>query len=410
MKKEIRTVLQKMLLFAGIFLFCISAEVNIHASANGEIAVDGDFSDWDSVAKTEIGDDRLNSVAFILDGDYMYVYVDACENWTAYMAGEHYNGKYTVTTDLGYQMIFQLQAENNVPVISGVDGATVAYSDLTYGKDSYCYEIAIPVSQLPTYIDKVSFGFYLQEPVINDVQNQTPEEPKADPQDNISCDGAFDDWTYYPHPVIYYGTTDEGDTYVEGQAAMYTDGEKVHAHVYSAMQTHVDNNGQDLVTGLTVTVNSNKADENGENTFIPQLVTLNSDGTINYNPDFSNLSEGVYEFYVIDMQGWKDEGVGLDYWSDPDTYWYGGNALYGKAYVSVQPSKCEMELELDVETLANKFDVEAEEMKLFSAQFAAIGSQQVSCAGASSGAWLGIVISVAVVGAVWLARRRKALA
>lgn len=410
MKKEIKRGFRIALFFLLVFLFCECEKVNFHASASDNIAVDGDFSDWDTVAKTTIGDDRLNSVAFIFDGDYMYVYVDACESWTAYMAGEQYNGKYTVTTDLGYQMIFQLQAENNVPVVSGVAGAEVACSDLTYGKDSYCYEIAIPVSQLPTYIDTVSFGFYLEEPVITDVQNQQQVEEKPDVQESINCDGAFDDWTYYPHPVIYYGTSDEGETYVEGQAAMYTDGSTVHAHVYSAMQTHVENNGKDLVSGLTLTVNSTEASEDGENMFIPQLVTLNSDGTINYNPDFSNLSDGVHEFYIIDMQGWKDEGVGLDYWSDPNTYWYGGNALYGKAYISVQPSKCEMELELDVDTLANKFDMEADQMKMYSAQFAAIGSQQVSCAGASSGPWFGIVLSLLTVIVVLLAKRRKVLA
>lgn len=412
MKRKNRNTFRILLVLTIAFLFCAGNGVNFHANANEDILVDGDFSDWDAVAKTTVGDEKLNKVAFVLDGDYMYVYVDARENWTAYNIGAHNNGKYTVTTDLGYQMIFQMQAENNVPVISGVDGAVVAHSDLTWGKDSYCYEIAIPVSQLPTYIDTVSFGFYLQEPVIYNVPNLQPSDSTI-VQENISCDGAFDDWKYYPHPVIYYGSEDRGGTFVEGQAAMYSDGGKVHTHVYSVMQTHVNNNGKDLVNGLTITVNptvTRGRSESGEHTFLPQLVTLNSDGTINYNPNFSSLADGVHEFYVIDMQGWKNEGAGLDYWSDPDTYMYGGNALYGKAYISVQPSRCEMEMELDIETLANKFDMETDQMKLFSAQFAAIGSQQVICAGASSGPWVGILLSLLTVAAVLWIKYRKALA
>lgn len=407
MRKRKRKTFRILVLFALAFLFFESAGVNFHAYANDNIVIDGVFSDWDSVVKTRIGDDRLNYVAFVLDGDYMYFYVDACENWTAYMAGAHNNGKYTVTTDLGKQMIFQLQAQDGNPVVRGVAGASVAYSDLTYGKNSYLYEISVPVSQLPPYIETVSFGFYLQDPVILDVHDRQFSGVNA-VQDTICCDGAFDDWTYYPHPAIYYGSSAEGGTFVEGQAAMYTDGISVYAHVYSAMKQHVANNGKDLVSGLTVTLNSTVARE-ASKTFLPQLVTLKDDGTIEYNPDFSNLDMGVHEFYVIDMQGWKNEGVGFDFWSDPDTYAYGGNALYGKAYISIQPSKCEMEMELDIATLAGKFKMQADQIKLFTASFAAIGAQRVSCAGVSSGPWVGIAVSVLSVALVLFVKRRKVL-
>lgn len=407
MEKRKWTGFHKMLFLAFAFLFFANGNVNFHAYANENIVIDGDFSDWDSVMKTRIGDDKLNCVAFVLDGDYMYFYVDACTNWTAYATGAHNNGKYTVTTDLGKQMIFQLQVQGDIPVISGVSGATVACSDLTWGKDSYQYEISIPTSQLPPYIETVSFGFYLQDPVVLDVRDLQFSGATV-VQEAICCDGAFDDWTYYPHPTIYYGSSAQSGTFVEGQAAMYTDGSYVYAHVYSSMQQHVDNKGKDLVSGMTVSLNSTVARDSSK-TFMPQLVTLKDDGTIEYNPDFSALSTGVHEFYVIDMQGWKNEGVGLDFWSDPDTYAYGGNAVYGKAYISIQPSKCEMEMQLDIEALADKYKIQADQIKLFSAKFAAIGAQWVSCAGASSGPYVGVALSVLIVAAVWFLKRRKVL-
>ena len=44
------------------FLFCECGKVNFHASAQGGIQIDGDFSDWDSEPKTIINDDYLHSV------------------------------------------------------------------------------------------------------------------------------------------------------------------------------------------------------------------------------------------------------------------------------------------------------------------------------------------------------------
>lgn len=408
MKRGNNTNFRILAFLVMLFLFCECGSVNFHASAQGGITIDGDFSDWDSEPKTIINDDFLHSVAFILDGEFMYIYVDAKEQWRAYGVGAHYNGKYTVTTDLGYQMIFQMKDGGNwEPEINGVNGATVAHSDLTWGYSSYRYEIAIPVTELPLYNESVSFGFYLQEPVIVGVTNRQGHQ--AGEQDTIVCDGSFSDWDYYPHPVIYYGVDEFGSTYVEGQAALYSDGEKLQAHVFSAMKQHVENNGKDLVTGLIVSVNSPSGESSEGETFLPRLVTVDGNGIIR-EPDFANLQPGVHEFYIVDMSGWPVEGYPVDYWSDPGTYSYKGNAIYGKAYIRISPSGCEMEFELDIETLAEKFGLNADELKFFGAKFQSIGGQWVTCAGVSSGPWMGVAISgLAVVFVLLRKRMAKAL-
>jgi len=386
-----------------LFLFCECGKVNFHARAQQGIQIDGDFSDWDSEPKTMINDDYLHSVAFILDGDFMYIYVDAKEQWRAYGVGAHYNGKYTVTTDLGYQMIFQMKdGGNGSPEINGVNGAIVAHSDLNWGHSSYRYEIAIPATQLPLYIESVSFGFYLQEPVITGVKNRQGHQ--AGEQETIACDGSFSDWDYYPHPVIYYGIDEYGSNYVEGQAALYSDQGKVYAHVFSAMKQHVENNGKDLVSGLVVSVNSPSGESTEGYSFLPRFVAVDTNGII-YEPDFGNLQPGVHELYVVDMEGWPAEGVRPDYWSDPNTYWYKGNAIYGKAYIRISPSGCEMEFELEVETLAEKFGLGSDELKFFGAKFQSIGGQWVTCAGVSSGPWIGVAVSGLAVLLVLFGRR-----
>lgn len=403
MKKRKKMNLRILMFLLMLFLFCECGNVNFHASAQGGITIDGNFSDWDSEPKTIIDDEFLHSVAFILDGEYMYIYIDAKEQWRAYGVGAHYNGKYSVTTDLGYQMTFQMKDGGNcIPEINGVNGAIVAYSDMSWGFSSYQYEIAIPTTELPFYIESVSFGFYLQEPVIVGVKNRQGHQ--AEEQDTITCDGSFSDWDYYPHPVIYYGTDELGYTYVEGQAALYSDGGKLYSHVFSAMKQHVENNGKDLVTGLLISINSASDESNEGNTFLPRLVSLDANGLI-YEPDFANLQPGVHEFYIVDMGGWSVEGYPLDYWSDPNSYQYKGNAVYGKAYIRISPSGCEMEFELDIETLAEKFGLGADELKFFGAKFQAIGGQWVTCAGVSSGPWICVAISCLAVAFVWLRKR-----
>lgn len=389
----------------ALFLFCEYKGVNFHASAQGGIVIDGDFSDWDSEPKTIINDDYLHSVAFILDGNMMYVYVDAKQNWTAYGVGAQYNGKYVVTTDLGYQVSFQLkEIAYKVPGVDGVNGATVAHSDLVqWDLGSYQYEIAIPVPEEDfAYLETLSFGFYQQEPVITGVTNRQGHQ--AGERDTIVCDGSFSDWDYYPHPVIYYGMHEDGSTFVEGQAALYSDGEKLYSHVFSAMKQHVENKGKDLVGGLLVSVNSPSGETTDDSLFLPRLVSVDENGII-HEPDFANLQHGVHEFYIVDMGGWPVEGYPVDYWSDPNTYSYKGNAIYGKAYIRITPSGCEMEFELDIATLAEKFGLGSDELKFFGAKYQAIGDQWVTCAGVSSGPWMGVAISGLAVVFVLLRKR-----
>ena len=79
MKRGNNTNFRILAFLVMLFLFCECGSVNFHASAQGGITIDGDFSDWDSEPKTIINDDFLHSVAFILDGEFMYIYVDAKE-------------------------------------------------------------------------------------------------------------------------------------------------------------------------------------------------------------------------------------------------------------------------------------------------------------------------------------------
>ncbi|MGN0505195.1 MAG: hypothetical protein ACI4FZ_01455 [Lachnospiraceae bacterium] len=413
------------------------------------IQIDGDFSDWDAVQKTGVYDGKLNEVAFVFDGDYLYFYIDARENWTASNVGAHSNGRYSVTTDLGRVMQFQLKDANKKPQIQGVNDAEIAHSDLTYGFQSYLYEFSIPTSELPEYREYLSFGPYLGEPYISDIANLQgePADPDSSRGDftGIIYDGSFDDWAYYPHSVIQYATSGTHHDEVDGHAALYSDGDVLYGHVYTSMPTHLQSAGGDMTSAITIGINSlpneffegydrdewferwplnwmgqwqwmhdrldqffyDKSNFWPEYAFYPQFIAVDSEGNINYNPKLSGLSNGTYEFYLIDSQGWKNAN-NIWQWEDPSAeYIYGGNAVYGRAMLVIGPSKNEMEFEIYIDKLADKFHMEPQELHAFCARFGRIGHQWVSCAGTSTGPILGIVLCILAVAFVLIRRRLK---
>ena len=83
------------------------------------------------------------------------------------------------------------------------------------------------------------------------------------------------------------------------------------------------------------------------------------------------------------------------------------NALYGKMHVTVGDRRDEMEFEMDLIALAEKFGIKASDIKLIEARFGRIGQQWISTAGTSTGTWLGIGACLAVTGGMLLHEKRR---
>ncbi len=374
------------------------------------ITIDGEFSDWEGVKKHP-GALGINETACIFDGDYLYIYIDELmQPFSATWSGTHSNGKFTLVTDLGYETLFQLKADGGGSV-AGVEGVLCAHSDTTWGKSGYYWEIAIPVSNLGAYNQTVSFGHYLAEDMyVTDVANiskedETEGEENSDPEgsfDGIAYDGNYDDWTNYPHVVIEYATAGTQEEVVDAQGALYSTTGFLFGHVVTYMQAHLNEGGGEFTSGITIRINDNE-----NNNFYPQMVAVDENGNINYNPQLMGLSQGTYEFYIIDAQGGKT-AANITQWTDPaETYIYGTNAVYGKMMVTIGPSKHDMEYWMDISALADKFQMEPDDVKTISVQYGKIGQQWVKTAGASTGPVIGMILcsSVFLIGA--FSRKRK---
>ena len=165
----------------------------------------------------------------VFDGDYVYIYIKDGETSSAYGAGSHSNGMYTIKSDMGNEMVFQLTQDGD---INGVDKAECKH----VGKQ---WEIAIPKSELPTYNNTISFGLYLTEPFIENVSN-LDESKGVEISTDITYDGLkglYGDWDRYPHTTIEYATAGTHYQIVDSKGALYCDGgSTLLGHVVTTMQ------------------------------------------------------------------------------------------------------------------------------------------------------------------------------
>ena len=372
------------------------------------IVIDGKFADWDAIEKTPVNDNKdyntIDETAMVWDGDTIYLYFmakgneDGAGNWQSVtQAGPYSSGQFVIKTDLGRELLIQL-SEKDGGSVTGVEGAKVAVNNRDWFGAPHMWEVSIPASALPAYENTISFGIYQSEPLISDVANlQVPEtEDKPDQGRNgIVIDGLYGDWTNYPHTLIQYATQGTQDTKVDGEAALFSDGERIYAHVNTQMKAHLQEAGGEFTKGVQIRLNGKD-----DLIFRPQVIAVDAQGNIDYNPKQSGLDQGTYEFYLIDSAGWKTA-------KNISELEKNGNNLYGHMYVTVGPSQDDMEFEIYVDALAKKFGMDATDIKTTEGQWGRIGQQWVATAGTSTGTWAGLLICFAGVGAATLIQRRR---
>lgn len=382
------------------------------AGAYTGIAIDGDFSDWDGVAKTDVNEGKgwhtVDRMAMVWDGDWVYLYFETEDNNYSSVcgAGDYGNGQYAITTDLGNQTLVQLQPG---PTVAGVDGARVAVSSTDWGKPPYKWEVAIPASKLGAYSKTISFGIYGKDPAITDVANLKAGSADAGDTDRtfdgITYDGSYDDWTYYPHATIEYATAGTQENVVDSRAALYAEKDKLYGHVETTMPAHVSAAGGDLTQGISLKVND---DENLMLT--PRLIAVDSAGNIDWHPQTSGLADGTYEFYLASSTT-NGTSANVNDLRDDDV-------IYGRLMLTVSGQRNEMEYEIDVPTLAahlhanwgqskEETSIDPNSIMKFSAQYGRLGQQWVTTAGTSTAPLVGVGLCLAVVGGTYARRRRR---
>ena len=366
------------------------------------INIDGVYSDWAAVAKAETSCPNdahkgcISQVAAVFDGDWLYLYIKDGKDGNASGAGSHSNGKFAITSDLGYETDIQL---STAPAVSGVNGAQVAY----VGDE---WEVAIPKDQLPKYQESLSFGLYLAEPIVNGIVNMQPDSGNnlENLFNGIIYDGAYEDWEDYGHVTIEYATAGSQEAQVDAKGALYSGGEQIFGHVVTNMPQHLQEAGGEFTSAITLAFNQSDSDLkshswNQQLAFYPRFVTVDTNGNINWNPQLSGLSEGSYEFHIASTDAWATS-TNVNNLNDMDQ-------LYGKMIITVgKDGKDEMEFYLELPMIARKLGVGETDLKHIAAQFGRIGQQWLYTAGTSTGPIVGVTLCIATVGlALWYKKK-----
>ncbi len=378
------------------------------------IVIDGKFSDWDGVAKTDAGgstdyQDFLEACAVFQDGDYIYVYIRDTGIGAASWSGPHGNGQFSLVTDLGYSVLFQLHATDNGAhvSISGVNGAECAYYTKGWGYSGE-WEISIPVSELPNSRGTFAFGYYQADPFIGEVADQrekddvtgnTNGEGNGDGQNDeiIIFDGLYGDWSTYPHTLIHYATSGTWEKYVDGEGALYSTGGMLYGHVVTRMNAHLTEHGEEMQYGVVLRIN-----QDNNLWFEFRLIDVDENGRINWNVNVSDQENGTHEYYIVDTRGWSSAQT-LDEIDE-------GNHVYGRMRITKGDISDEAEWKLDLGLIAENFGLEETDMQVLEVRYERIGDKWLQTAGASTGPVAGILLSMAVAGyAVVLQRRKKVI-
>lgn len=369
------------------------------------IKMDGSFTDWDSVNKTDVNNGLVNSVAMTFDGDWVYIYIDEVQPNASTWSGPGNSGSFVITTDLGRELKIQTM---NGGTVSGAAGVVVArdYQNSDWHSDNphYRWEIAIPKSDLPAYNRTISFGYYMGDTFVKDVANidgssgnsGTGSSGSTSGQTdvgNLSIDGNYGDWERYPHQLIEYDTAGTSHLFVDAEGSIYSSGDNTLGHVETQCEDHVSEMKGYEYTEFYVRVN-------GSSQTMIRAVLDKGNGNLDWNNgDTQNMPDGTYKFYLFDVGGWGAT-TNISNISQGDT-------LYGEMYVTVANGKDQTEYSINSDALAKRFGMSTSDVQTVGTRFHRIGNEWVETAGTSTNPYLGILLCMFPVLAFYIAKKRK---
>lgn len=367
-------------------------------TANG-ITIDGNFSDWNNVQKTQNPASALKEGAAVWIGDYVYLYLREQDWWDgcATQVGPWNNGTYCIELSDGTKT--NIMISNAVAYVRS--GKELRELDFRYSNHEY--EIAVPVSSLQGFNDKITslnFGIMTDTTPIYITQGCVNQSPGIDTDDTttgtlkkISYDYDFSDWEGYQKTSIGYNTK------ADASGALYSDGDILFGYVdyYGAYY-------RDAFNFITLSVNG----QNSRNTMYFTLRGVDANGNVQQWKDAANLGPGDYEFYLFDT-AYVGSATNIN---NPWTY------TYGRAYIHVDKTgRAQMEYYIDIPTLvevvnidqwgAYHWNLKQSDIKTFHVNYVRIGPQWISCGGTSTGPILGILLCLAVVVIAQVYRKKR---
>ena len=366
-------------------------------SAYNGITIDGSFDDWAAVSKTDAScpnsahPNCLSSTAMVFDGDNVYIYIKEGAGGSAAGAGSHGNGLYAITTDLGRTLTFQLDNDGTVSV-NAPEAATASHVGSQW-------EICIPASDLPNYLETINFGLYQEDPFITGVSNLNGKGSGGS-FSGITIDGQYSDWAYYPHNTIEYATAGTQSNRVDSEAALWADNSTLYGHVETAMPAHLGSEGGDFLAAVSIAFNGDRDYKQtpSDGNFYPKFYTVDDQGNITVLNEGSRLPQGTSTVYIADT---RTDFSSRNYNDLRD------DEKFGKMIVTVSGDKMDAEFDLDLNKVGAYIGQDPNSLKTIEIQWGRLGQQWTSISGTSTAPFAGVGLCCAAVAGTLLYRRRK---
>ena len=407
---------------AAAFIAVAFSATGVKADSYSGIEIDGDFSDWDSVVKYDCLSDssRVNNVAMVWDGDWVYIYMDEVQQNSASWSSDHYNthGQFNVKTDLGYVLVVSVKdngAAGNIIEVTNVETNEVytvdnGRIDVAFNSDYSVWgaptltEIAIPSELLPQYLETINFGYYLGGDIVTDVADCSgyitdPDDPTPTPHpindgSGIVIDGDYEDWDYYPVTTIQYDTAGMNNNYNDAEGSIYQNDGIAYVHCIANEFSQQDTGYKYGSEFLEVTVIF------GYTHTKLIAVEYGPDGSLDWSAsEARSMSEGTHHyalFYFSDAKATDN----INNISPLDHY-------LGEMYVTIGEHQDETEFWFDIEALAEAGNVETSEAESIFVHFHRVGWPMLETSGVSTGPVFVLVLSTVAAGSYFIRNRRK---
>lgn len=390
-----------------------SDDASIEKNEYNGITIDGSFSDWnvkEIKTYTVEGDNKnIKKVAAVWEKDTVYVYLKENEtlndgNIVDATIGK--NGTFVLQTDKNVKTTFTIKMNNKTPSVL-VDGSKKSIASIRY--NNHAYEIAIKLSELNGNKDikHLNLGIYNKDGsdialitnITNIIKDGTMNNPDYDGND-ISYDGSFLEWYNYPKQLI----KKNGKVVAEGAIFYNPNGVNPEINnekgpiIIGHIKMKTADFNTDWLNPFIISYNNNYKTEKlyGRYRNVTRQVwnlsrTRNNYKTLKKLAKRDNIPK-QFDFVLVNEAG--KNRLMQDMQRKNDKY------IKGHLRGTIYPNGT---MECEFIMPASK-DVKAQTVTI---KFPKLGDNGITDGGASTGAILGILLSMFTVGGTLLYRRKK---
>lgn len=352
-----------------------------------DIVVDGDFSDWGGYDLAYVNAKGMSMASMTCDGTNLYLRI--VEDGSMDNRFQWNSGAITILSDMGKVLNLKTEVagtgEDATLTFIGIEGA---YGECGKSEGVYNWEMIIPLSEVwdgITHVSEISMALSTSQdkPIITIPNPSYVGEEGGDGGDGdldvgtgMVIDGYYKDWDTIPHTDLTHGGNEKANNHI-GAVTMEEDGIYVHyklGKLYGKpikldyMEFMIDNEKYDLRV-LPVDANGNIIKGN------------------------ANLEEGIHTNFGVFISNNRDI-------NNANVGGLVALTVYGNPRTEKTPGD-EVEFSISYDKLEEITGLKPSEIRHIKIKNDSIGNQWITCAGTSSGPWLGIIISVAAAAGLY---------